>query len=84
MPVSMTPTADGLATLARIRLLPSPLNPYEHLEVRTNGTENLQNWSTSVSSLDRPSSRPRRSVYRRTPNMVMLGVGGLGSWSAPC
>ena len=42
MPVSMTPTADGLATLARIRLpYPLPLNPYEHLEVRTNGNENL-------------------------------------------
>ena len=32
MPLSMTPTADGLATLARIRLpYPLPLNPFDHL-----------------------------------------------------
>ena len=85
MPVSMTPTADGLATLARIRLpYPLPLNPYEHLEVRTNGNENLPElvdiglvpWGAPPHDLDVPFTV-------EPTNMVMLGVGGLGSWSAP-
>ena len=85
MPVSMTPTADGLATLARIRLpYPLPLNPYEHLEVRTNGKENLPElvdiglvpWTAPPHALDVPFTV-------EPTNMVMLGVGGLGSWSAP-
>ena len=85
MPVSMTPTADGLAILARIRLpFPLPLNPYEHLEVRTNGNENLPKmadlglipWDAPPHPLDVPFSV-------EPTNMVMLGVGGLGSWSAP-
>ena len=85
MPVSMTPTADGLALLARIRLpYPLPLNPYEHLEVRTNGNENLPElvdiglvpWDAPPHALDAPFTV-------KPTNMVMLGVGGLGSWSAP-
>jgi len=85
MPVSMTPTADGLATLARIRLpYPLPLNPYEHLEVQTNGNDNLPEqtdiglvpWNAALHPLD-------STFTVEATNMVMLGVGGLGSWSAP-
>ena len=47
MPLSMTPTADGLATLARIRLpYPLPLNPFDHLHVQATRRKTCQNWST--------------------------------------
>ena len=85
MPVSMTPTADGLAILARIRLpYPLPLNPYEHLEVRTNGKENLPELvDIGLVPWDAPT-HPLDVTFDVEPtNMVMLGVGGLGSWSAP-
>lgn len=85
MPISMTQTADGLATLARIRLpYPLPLNPYEHLDVQTNAKENLPElvdigfvpWNATDHPLDSPFTV-------EPTNIVMLGVGGLGSWCAP-
>ena len=85
MPISMTPTADGLAILARIRLpYPLPLNPFDHLDVQT--TQNtilpemvdigLVPWEEPVHPLD-------ETFVVEEANMIMLGVGGLGSWSAP-
>jgi len=85
MPVSMTPTADGLALLARIRLpYPLPLNPFEHLDVQTNPKENLPGMvDVGLVPWDGPT-HPLDATFTVEPtNMVMLGVGGLGSWSAP-
>ena len=85
MPMSMTPTADGLALLARLRLpYPLPLNPFEHLTVQTSTKEDLPElvdvglvpWEAAAHPLD-------DSFNIQHTNMVMLGVGGLGSWSAP-
>lgn len=85
MPISIQPTADGLATLARVRLPhPLPINPFEHLDVRSRSTENLPGfndvgllpWNAPPHALD-----VEFEVHPTT--MVMLGVGGLGSWSAP-
>jgi len=85
MPVSMTPTADGLATLARIRLpYPLPLNPYEHLEIQTNCKDILPE-QTDIGLVPWDAApHPLDSMFTvEATNMVMLGVGGLGSWSAP-
>ena len=85
MPVSMTPTADGLALLARIRLpYPLPLNPFEHLDVQTNAKENLPEMvDIGLVPWDGPT-HPLDATFTVEPtNIVMLGVGGLGSWSAP-
>ena len=85
MPLSMTPTADGLATLARIRLpYPLPLNPFDHLHVQASPKKNLPDlvdiglvpWAAPSHPLDLPFAV-------KPTNMIMLGVGGLGSWSAP-
>ena len=85
MPISMTPTADGLAILARIRLpYPLPLNPFEHLDVQTTQNTSLPEmvdiglvrWDEAVHPLD-------EAFVVEESNMIMLGVGGLGSWSAP-
>lgn len=85
MPISMQPTADGLATLARVRLPhPLPINPFEHLVVQSRSTENLPEfndvgllpWDAPIHALD--------AAFEVQPTaMVMLGMGGLGSWSAP-
>ena len=84
-PISLTPTADGLALLARIRLpYPSPLNPFEHLEVQPHPKACLHDtvdvglipWDAPAHPLDDP-------FIVHPTNTVMLGVGGLGSWSAP-
>ena len=85
MPVSMTPTADGLALLARIRLpYPLPLNPFEHLDVQTNPKENVPEMvDVGLVPWD-ASNHPLDATFTVEPtNMVLLGVGGLGSWSAP-
>ena len=83
MPVSMTPTADGLATLARIRL------PYPFHSTRTNtlrceptATRICQNWSTSVSSPGTPLLTP--STFRlpsnpRTWSCLVSVVSGVGA-----
>jgi len=85
MPVSMTPTADGLAMLARLRLpYPLPLNPFEHLDVQTNPRGNLPEMvDVGLVPWNAPN-HPFDATFTVDPtNMVMLGVGGLGSWSAP-
>ena len=85
MPVSMTPTADGLAILARIRL------PSLFRSTRTN-TLRCEPTATRTSELvdlglipwDAPP-HPLDVPFSVEPtNMVMLGVGGLGSWARPC
>lgn len=85
MPVIVTPTSDGLATLARTRLpYPSPLNPFDHLNIERTTPEHLPRivdlgllaWDSEGDDLDQIFEIPAQS-------MAMLGVGGLGSWSAP-
>ena len=85
MPVIMTPTSDGLATLARTRLpYPSPFNPFDHLNIERTTPEHLPRivdlgllpWDSEEHDLDQTFDIPAQS-------MAMLGVGGLGSWSAP-
>ena len=85
LPISLTSTADGLALLARIRLpYPPPLNPFEHLEVQPHSKACLADmvdvglipWDAPAHPLDEP-------FIVHPTNTVMLGVGGLGSWSAP-
>ena len=83
--LNLQPTSDGLATLARYRLHdPTLPNPFTQVNVALL-KKNTEPWSLDLGLLKWHEAQGEldRVWEPRLQEMLILGAGGLGSWSAP-
>ena len=83
--LTLQPTSDGLATLARYRLrASSPESPFSHLEIARTKPQNKP-WALDVGIIEWSATFGTVEVpwKPRIDDAVILGTGGLGSWAAP-
>lgn len=84
-PLTLQPTSDGLATLARYRLrATSPGHPFSQIKISKRSTQ-TEDWSVDVGLVewDAHFGATDEPWIPKINQIVILGAGGLGSWAAP-